>query len=80
MISVWKLFYKNNSKSYQETATVVAVCKKFFKFRPLQNLPRVGRPKKVKTLRHEKSLLRVLRCSRFERYKTLCWRAKKSNF
>ena len=68
------VFYKNNGKSYQEIATIVgcsknaafAVCKKFFKFRTVKNLPWVGRPKKIKTLRHEKSLLRVLRCSRFE--------------
>ena len=67
-------FYKNNGKSYQEIATIVgcsknaafAVCKKFFKFRTIKNLPRVGRPKKIKTSRHERSLLRVLRCSRFE--------------
>ena len=67
-------FYKNNGKSYQEIATIVecsknaafAVCKKFFKFRTVKILPRVGRPKKIKAPRHEKSLLRVLRCSRFE--------------
>ena len=67
-------FYKNNSKSYQEITTIVgcskkatlAVCKKFFKFRTIKNLPRVGRPKKIKMPRHERSLLRVLQCSRFE--------------
>ena len=67
-------FYKNNGKSYQEIATIVgssenaafAVCKKFFKFRTVKNLPGVGRPKKIKIPRHERSLLRVLRCSRFE--------------
>ena len=61
-------FYKNNGKSYQEIATIVecsknaafAVCKKFFKFRTVKILPRVGRPKKIKAPRHEKSLLRVL--------------------
>ena len=67
-------FYKNNGKSYQEISAIVgssknaafAVCKKFFKFRTVKNPPRVGIPKKIKTPRHEKSLLRVLRCSRFE--------------
>ena len=67
-------FYKNNGKSYQEIASIVgcsknaafAVCKKFFKFRTVKNLRRVGIPKKIKTPRHERSLLRVLRCSRFE--------------
>ena len=61
-------FYKNNGKSYQEIATIVgcsknaafAVCKKFFKFRTVKNLPWIGRPRKIKTPRHEKSLLRVL--------------------
>ena len=67
-------FYKNNGKSYQEIATTVGcsknaaftVCKKFFKFRTVNNLPRVGGPKKIKAPRHERPLLRVLRCSRFE--------------
>ena len=53
---------------------------KFFKFRTVKNLPRVGRPQKVKIPRYEMSLLRVLRCSRFEPLKTLCWRAKKASF
>ena len=82
------VFYKNNGKSYQENAIIMgcsknaafAVCKKFFKFRTVTNLPRVGRPKKIKTPRYEKSSLRVLRCSRFEPYKTMCWHAKKVNF
>ena len=63
------VFYKNNGKSYQEIATIVscsknaafAVCKKFFKFRTVKNLPWVDGLKKIKTPRHEKSLLRVLR-------------------
>ena len=67
-------FCKNNGKSYQEIATIVgcsknaafAVCKKVFKFRTAKHLPRVGRPKTIKAPKHEKSLLRVLRCSRFE--------------
>ena len=62
------VFYKNNDKSYQEIATSVdcsknaafAVCKKFFKVRTVKNLSRVGRPKKLKTPRHERSLLKVL--------------------
>ena len=61
-------FYKSNGKSYQEIATNVgcsknaacAVCKTFFNFRTVKSLPRIGRPKKIKTPRHEKSLLRVL--------------------
>ena len=60
--------YKSNGKRYQEIAAIVgcsknaafAVCKKRFKFRTAKNLPRVGRPKKIKTPRHERSLLRVL--------------------
>ena len=68
------VFYKTNGKSYQEIATILdcsknaafAVCKKFFKFRTVKNLPRVGTPKKIKIPRHERSLLSVLRCCRFE--------------
>ena len=67
-------FYRNNGKSYKKIATSVGcsrnasftVCKKFFKFRTVKNLPRVGRPKKIKTPRHDKSLLRALQCSWFE--------------
>ena len=80
--------YKTNGKSYQEIATIVgcsknaafAVCIKFVKFNTVKNLPRVGRPVKIKIPRHERSLLRVLRCSRFELLQTLCWRAKKLTF
>ena len=47
------IFYINNGKCYQEIATIVgcsknaafAVRKKFFKFRTVINLSRVGRPK-----------------------------------
>ena len=80
--------YKTNGKGYQEIATIVgcsknaafAVCKKFFKFKTVKTLPRVGRPVKIKKPRHERSLLRVLRCSRFELLQTLCWRAKRLTF
>ena len=82
------VFYKNNGKSYQEIATIVdcsknaafAVCKQFFKFRTVKNLPRVGRPMKIKTPRHERSLLRVLRCNRFEPLENIVLACKKSNF
>ena len=55
------VFYKNNGKNYQEIATIVgcsknvpfAVCKKFFEFRTVKYLPRVGRPKKIKMPRQE---------------------------
>ena len=68
------VFHKTNGKSYQEIATIVgcsknaafAVCKKFFKFRTVKKLPRVGRLKKIKIPRHERSLMRVLQYSRFE--------------
>ena len=77
--------YKTNGKSYQEIATIVscsknaafAVCKKFFKFRTVTNLPRVGRPKKIKIPRYERSLLRVLRCSRFEPLQNVVLACKK---
>ena len=51
---------------------------KVFKFRTAKNLPRVGRPKKIKTPRHERSLLRVLRCSRFEPLQNIVLACKKS--
>ena len=64
------VFHKTNGKSYQEIATIVdcsknaafAVCKKFFKFRTVKKLPRVGRLKKIKIPRHE----RLLQYSSFE--------------
>ena len=78
--------YKTNGKSYQEIATIVgcsenagfAVCKKFFKFRTVKNLPRVGTPKKIKIPRHERSLLSVLRCSRFEPLQNIVLACKKA--
>ena len=62
------VFYKAYGKSYQEITTIVgcsknaafAACKKFFKCRTLKNLPRIGRPKKVKVPRHERSVMRVM--------------------
>ena len=79
------VFYKSNGKSYQEIATTVdcskkaafAVCKNFFKFSTVKNLPRVDRPKKIKMPRHERSLLRVLRCSRFEPLQNIVLACKK---
>ena len=77
--------YKSNGKSYQEIATIVgssenaafAACKSFFKLRTVKILPRVGRPKKIKTPRHERSLLRVLRCNRFEPLQNIVLACKK---
>ena len=78
--------YKNNDKSYQEIATIVGcsknaafvVCKKFFKFRTVKNLSRVGRPKKIKMPRHERSLLRMLQCSMFEPLQNIVMTCKNS--
>ena len=50
---------------------------KFFKFRTVKNLPRVGRPKKIKIPRHEKSLLGVPRSSRFEPLQNIVLACKK---
>ena len=79
------VFYKNNGKSYQEIATIMdcsknaafAVRKKFFKFGTVKNLPRFGRPKKIKMPRHERPLLRVLRCSKFEPLQNIVLASKK---
>ena len=48
------------------------------KFRTVKNLPRVGRPKKTKTPRHEQSLFRVLRSSRFEPLHNIVLACKKT--
>ena len=79
------VFYKSNGKNYQEIATIVgcsentafAVCRKLFKFRTVKSLPRIGTPKKIKTPRHERSLLRVLR-SRFQPLQNIVLACKKS--
>ena len=57
------VFNTTNGKSYRKIATIVgcsknapfALCNKFFKFRTVKNLPRVGRPKKIKVLRRVRS-------------------------